>query len=157
MGTDEDTKSHSSQGEEIPRKIEVEKFEFTKGLSHVDSPKKSKDRIEETARSPRRTSRMRRELGEWGSSMVAIKGKRLFEELPFFPNLSLSPPNADFADIQKRPYIELDSAPLALSERTPLSKVHFVFSMMVISHAFIVSSGKLVGIITKKDLIKRKI
>eukprot|EP00762_Andalucia_godoyi_P002661 ANDGO_03277.mRNA.1 Chloride channel protein E len=49
--------------------------------------------------------------------------------------------------------VPIDLAPFVMSERSPLYKMHFAFAMMGVSHALIVSAGKLIGVVTKKDLL----
>eukprot|EP01125_Pyxidicula_operculata_P000805 TRINITY_DN1070_c1_g1_i1.p1 TRINITY_DN1070_c1_g1~~TRINITY_DN1070_c1_g1_i1.p1 ORF type:complete len:797 (-),score=163.26 TRINITY_DN1070_c1_g1_i1:763-3153(-) len=47
-----------------------------------------------------------------------------------------------------------DPCPFTVSQSAPLSKVHFLFAILGLSHAWVVQSGKLVGVITKRDLMK---
>jgi chloride channel 2 len=58
-------------------------------------------------------------------------------------------------DSQERHRIVLvDPAPFQISNLTPLTKVYFLFSMLGLSHAWVTKGGKIVGVITKKDLIR---
>jgi len=50
--------------------------------------------------------------------------------------------------------IEYDPAPFQISSLTRYYKLHFIFSMLGLSHAWIVTEGKLIGVVTKKDMIK---
>lgn len=56
-----------------------------------------------------------------------------------------------------RPTIEYDPAPYILPAGTPAGKLHFIFSMLGISHAYVIENGKLVGVVVKKDLIAAKL
>jgi signal-transduction protein with cAMP-binding, CBS, and nucleotidyltransferase domain len=53
--------------------------------------------------------------------------------------------------------LQYDPAPYTMQVHTPIAKVHFLFSMLSISHAFIIDKGKLVGVLVKKDLINAKL
>ena len=48
----------------------------------------------------------------------------------------------------------VDPAPFQLVERTSLLKVHSLFSMMSLNHAFVTSIGKLEGVVGVKELRK---
>ncbi|KAL6067906.1 Chloride channel protein 2 [Balamuthia mandrillaris] len=48
----------------------------------------------------------------------------------------------------------IDPCPFQVVDKTPLSKVHFMFSMLGLTHAYVTSGGTLVGIITKRDLMR---
>src|SRR5690606_11379171 len=48
----------------------------------------------------------------------------------------------------------LDQCPFQVVPNTPLSKLHFMFSILGLSVSYIVDHGVLVGVITKKDLMK---
>jgi chloride channel 2 len=50
----------------------------------------------------------------------------------------------------KKSYI--DPAPFQLVERTSLYKIHSLFSILCLSHAYVTSIGRLVGVVTLKDL-----
>ena len=47
------------------------------------------------------------------------------------------------------PELELDDAPLSVSENTPLAKVHFMFMMLGLSQLYVLRDGTLVGYITR--------
>jgi len=49
-----------------------------------------------------------------------------------------------------------DLCPFTVLETVPLSKVHFMFAVLGLSHAWVVKHGRLVGVITKKDLMTFK-
>jgi hypothetical protein len=53
--------------------------------------------------------------------------------------------------------VPMDPAPFQIHVMTPLTKAHFLFSMLGLSHAWIVSEGRLVGVLTKKDLINARL
>lgn len=46
----------------------------------------------------------------------------------------------------------IDPAPFQLVERTSLLKVHSLFSMLAINFAYVTSIGKLVGVVSLKEL-----
>ena len=43
---------------------------------------------------------------------------------------------------------QIDPAPFQLVERTSLYKVHSLFSILALSHAYVTSIGRLVGVVT---------
>lgn len=47
-----------------------------------------------------------------------------------------------------------DPAPFQLVEQTSLSKVHALFSMLQLNLAYVTSIGRLVGVVTLKDVSK---
>lgn len=49
---------------------------------------------------------------------------------------------------------QIDPAPFQLVERTSLLKVHSVFSMVGVNHAYVTAIGKLVGVVGLKELRK---
>lgn len=46
----------------------------------------------------------------------------------------------------------IDPAPFQLVERTSLIKVHSLFSMLGLNHAYVTSTGKLVGVVALKEV-----
>lgn len=56
----------------------------------------------------------------------------------------------------KHDSIDVDLAPFTLLEQTPLAKVHFLFTMLNVSQIFVINEGILVGIITKREFLKRR-
>lgn len=48
----------------------------------------------------------------------------------------------------------IDPAPFQLVERTSLLKVHSLFSMIGVNHAYVTAIGKLVGVVGLKELRK---
>mmetsp|Transcript_1066 Transcript_1066/g.942 ORF Transcript_1066/g.942 Transcript_1066/m.942 type:complete len:97 (+) Transcript_1066:1889-2179(+) len=52
------------------------------------------------------------------------------------------------------PEVDVNLAPFTLLEQTPLAKVHFLFTMLNVSHIFVINEGVLVGIITKKRVFE---
>ncbi|XP_055864157.1 chloride channel protein 2-like isoform X2 [Biomphalaria glabrata] len=48
--------------------------------------------------------------------------------------------------------VQIDPAPFQLVERTSLHKVHSLFSLLGLSHAFVTNTGKLVGVVGLKEL-----
>jgi hypothetical protein len=53
----------------------------------------------------------------------------------------------------KYPYF--DPCPFQVIDKTPLSSLHFMFNMLGITHAFVTSNGRLVGVVTKKTMMKK--
>lgn len=47
----------------------------------------------------------------------------------------------------------IDPAPFQLLERTSLLKVHKMFSMLGVQHAYVTALGKLIGIVSYKEVI----
>lgn len=50
--------------------------------------------------------------------------------------------------------LRIDPAPFQLVERTSLLKVHSLFSLVGISHAYVTATGRLVGVVGLKELRK---
>ncbi len=46
----------------------------------------------------------------------------------------------------------IDPAPFQLVEKTTLLKVHSIFSMLGLNHAYVTSIGRLVGVVALKDV-----
>lgn len=46
----------------------------------------------------------------------------------------------------------VDPAPFQLVERTSLLKVHSIFSLLGVHHAYVTTLGKLVGIVSLKEV-----
>ena len=53
-------------------------------------------------------------------------------------------------------FLEIDKAPFMVMEETPMSKIHFLFTMLNLDQLFVIKMGVLVGIITKNDFLKKK-
>lgn len=49
---------------------------------------------------------------------------------------------------------KIDPAPFQLVERTSLHKTHTIFSLLGVDHAYVTSIGRLIGIVTLKELRK---
>jgi len=47
----------------------------------------------------------------------------------------------------------VDLCPYTVLETSPLSKVHFMFAVMGLSHIWVVREGRLVGLVAKEDLM----
>lgn len=50
--------------------------------------------------------------------------------------------------------IDVDTTVLTISPDATVTKVHFMFTVLGLNHIFVVRKGKLLGLITRKDLIK---
>lgn len=48
----------------------------------------------------------------------------------------------------------IDPAPFQLVERTSLLKVHSLFSMVGVNHAYVTAIGRLVGVVGLKEVIR---
>lgn len=51
--------------------------------------------------------------------------------------------------------IKIDPSPFQLVEKTSILKVHSLFSMIGINHAYVTHIGKLVGVVALKEVIYR--
>ena len=51
--------------------------------------------------------------------------------------------------------VNIDPSPFQLVEKTSLLKVHSLFSMIGINHAYVTMTGKLVGVVALKEVSKR--
>ena len=49
--------------------------------------------------------------------------------------------------------LHVDPAPFQLVERTSLLKVHSMFSLLGVNHAYVTTTGKLMGIVSLKEVI----
>ena len=52
------------------------------------------------------------------------------------------------------PQKEIDFSPLQMVSKTPLSKAHFIFSMLSPSHIYVTENGVLIGVLTKEQMIQ---
>lgn len=50
----------------------------------------------------------------------------------------------------------IDPAPFQLVERTSLLKVHSIFSLMGVNHAYVTAIGKLIGVVSLKEVLKMR-
>jgi len=53
--------------------------------------------------------------------------------------------------------IKIDNSPIMITAKTSIPKVHFLFTMLAMRYMYVVERGKLVGVLTKKDLIQLKL
>jgi len=51
-------------------------------------------------------------------------------------------------------YCRIDPAPFQLVERTSLLKVHSMFSLLGVNHAYVTTIGQLIGIVSLKEVIQ---
>jgi hypothetical protein len=51
--------------------------------------------------------------------------------------------------------LRLDNAPFTVFSLTPLSKIHFLFTMLSLQQMFIVNKGYLVGVITRSEFLRK--
>uniref|UniRef100_A0A7S1VEG5 Chloride channel protein n=1 Tax=Sexangularia sp. CB-2014 TaxID=1486929 RepID=A0A7S1VEG5_9EUKA len=47
----------------------------------------------------------------------------------------------------------VDPAPISVTQETPLQKLFFIFSMLGLSHCYVTNRGRLVGVVTKDELL----
>ena len=52
--------------------------------------------------------------------------------------------------------VRVDPSPFQLVERTSLLRVHSLFSMMGVNHAYVTKIGRLVGVVSLKEVSLRK-
>lgn len=67
--------------------------------------------------------------------------------------------NSNFAQFrggtpQDHRMVDVDTTVVTISPEATVTKVHFMFTVLGLSHIFIVRRGKLLGLITRKDLIR---
>lgn len=48
--------------------------------------------------------------------------------------------------------VQVDPAPFQLVERTSLLKVHSLFSMLGVNHAYVTATGRLIGVVGLKEV-----
>ena len=48
--------------------------------------------------------------------------------------------------------VQIDPAPFQLVERTSLLKVHSLFSMLGVNHAYVTATGRLIGVVGLKEV-----
>ena len=53
------------------------------------------------------------------------------------------------------PTLNVDHSPFSVMEKTPISKVHFLFTMLSINQLLIVREGHMLGIITKSEFVRK--
>lgn len=58
----------------------------------------------------------------------------------------------DFSDSS----IQLDHAPFIVMEDTAMSKLHFIFIMLNVSIVNVVKKGRITGVITKNEFMKKR-
>lgn len=52
---------------------------------------------------------------------------------------------------------DYDPCPFMVDPASPLGKVHFMFAVLGLSHAWVVRRGKLLGVLTKKALLSENL
>ena len=62
-----------------------------------------------------------------------------------------------FVKSQRGIEVQYDAAPLVILLHTPLIRIFYLFSILGLSHAYVLDKGKLIGVLSKKDLIKFKL
>uniref|UniRef100_A0A8C4ZD03 Chloride voltage-gated channel 1 n=1 Tax=Gadus morhua TaxID=8049 RepID=A0A8C4ZD03_GADMO len=76
-----------------------------------------------------------------------VRGRATYMVNGMSPQLELDKP----IDMEQ---IRIDPSPFQLVERTSLHKTHTLFSLLGLSHAYVTSIGKLVGVVALKELQK---
>lgn len=76
-----------------------------------------------------------------------LEGEMTPEEILEWEEQQLDEP-VNFSDCK------IDPAPFQLVERTSLHKTHTIFSLLGVDHAYVTSIGRLIGIVTLKELRK---
>ncbi|KAL6061604.1 Anion/proton exchange transporter [Balamuthia mandrillaris] len=82
---------------------------------------------------------------EWKQRSEEEELLRMKVPYVFISSASVSVPSAAV--------IRVDPTAFQIVEQTSLFKVHFTFTMLGLTHAFVTSRGKLVGVITRRDLL----
>ncbi|KAK2505264.1 hypothetical protein MC885_020464 [Smutsia gigantea] len=81
------------------------------------------------------------------ASNSELEGEMTPEEILEWEEQQLDEP-VNFSDCK------IDPAPFQLVERTSLHKTHTIFSLLGVDHAYVTSIGRLIGIVTLKELRK---
>ncbi|XP_078206509.1 chloride channel protein 2 isoform X6 [Callithrix jacchus] len=81
------------------------------------------------------------------ASDLDLEGEMSPEEILEWEEQQLDEP-VNFSDCK------IDPAPFQLVERTSLHKTHTIFSLLGVDHAYVTSIGRLIGIVTLKELRK---
>ena len=79
--------------------------------------------------------------------------KHFFHLAHFFILLIFS--SCSFLTLIFFPFLQIDPAPFQLVEQTSLIKVHSLFSMLQLNHTYVTSIGKLVGVVSIKDVSRK--
>lgn len=58
-----------------------------------------------------------------------------------------------FDEMVTIPSSDIDHSPLQMVSKTPLSKAHFIFSMLSPSNVYVTENGVLIGVLSKEHMI----
>ncbi|XP_054869692.1 chloride channel protein 1 isoform X3 [Amphiprion ocellaris] len=126
----------------------------------VPSPKPLEVSTNHTASDKRKLPSVRRTLQRLFSSTSSSGQTEPQETTPPPLTDSMSPEEIkawEEAELEKpidMEQIRIDPSPFQLVERTSLHKTHTLFSLLGLSHAYVTSIGKLVGVVALKELQK---
>jgi len=59
---------------------------------------------------------------------------------------------ATLGETDQAPPVPIDRAPLTVQERTPLTKLHFLFATCLFAQLFVVRGDRIIGAVVKEDL-----
>uniref|UniRef100_A0A8C5D9F3 Chloride channel protein 1-like n=1 Tax=Gouania willdenowi TaxID=441366 RepID=A0A8C5D9F3_GOUWI len=99
---------------------------------------------------PSRPKRLKRPVYQWPAVNLAVTaraGAAIEHGSTTWEEAELEKP----VDMEQ---IRIDPSPFQLVERTSLHKTHTLFSLLGLSHAYVTSIGKLVGVVALKELQK---
>lgn len=60
--------------------------------------------------------------------------------------------NAEMEQTVNFEHCRIDPAPFQLVERTSLLKVHSIFSLVGVNHAYVTAVGRLIGVVSLKEV-----
>mmetsp|Transcript_8007 Transcript_8007/g.35595 ORF Transcript_8007/g.35595 Transcript_8007/m.35595 type:complete len:134 (-) Transcript_8007:1215-1616(-) len=86
------------------------------------------------------------------SSRTAAEEDR-YKKPPMQPERKGGASSRDVSLLQQTFRIPVDLAPLTVTDTMLLGQLHFMFVMLMPTHALVLSEGRLIGIIRRKDII----
>ncbi|XP_054637676.1 chloride channel protein 1 [Dunckerocampus dactyliophorus] len=126
----------------------------------IPSPKPQETSSNHTSSDKRKTPSVRRTLQRLFSSSSSTGQTDTQDTAPPTLTDTMSPEEIkawEEAEMDKpvdMEQIRIDPSPFQLVERTSLHKTHTLFSLLGLSHAYVTSIGKLVGVVALKELQK---
>eukprot|EP00189_Rhodosorus_marinus_P010670 CAMPEP_0184741738 /NCGR_PEP_ID=MMETSP0315-20130426/4762_1 /TAXON_ID=101924 /ORGANISM="Rhodosorus marinus, Strain UTEX LB 2760" /LENGTH=761 /DNA_ID=CAMNT_0027212219 /DNA_START=146 /DNA_END=2431 /DNA_ORIENTATION=- len=76
-----------------------------------------------------------------------------YKKPPLKPERKGGASSRDVSLLQQRFKVPVDLAPLAVTDTMLLGQLHFMFVMLMPTHALVLSEGRLIGVIRRKDII----
>ncbi|KAM9310091.1 chloride channel protein 1 [Pholidichthys leucotaenia] len=126
----------------------------------IPSPKPQESSTNHTGSDKRKLPSVRRTLQRLFSSTSLSGQTEIQEATPPLLTDTMSPEEIkawEEAELDRpidMEQIRIDPSPFQLVERTSLHKTHTLFSLLGLSHAYVTSIGKLVGVVALKELQK---